>query len=396
MTLLVVGISHRSAPVALLEPSRPRRHRPGTHGDLPPLRTSPRRSCCRPATGSRSTPRSTGSTAGVVDVTETLASHRASLEELTPHLYVHYEDRAVQHLFEVACGLDSMVVGEAADPRSGPRGAARGAGHGDRGPQPQRARPARPAGRQAGSRGDRHRPGRAGAGQPWRWTSPSRCSGGVDGRRVLVVGAGSMGGAGRRRRCSVRASPTSPSPTAPATAPSVSPSRVGGDAIDARPSPSALADGGPRGVLHGCRRARGHPTMSPRPATTEAGGRPLVVLDLALPRDVDPAVAEVPGRHAHRPRDGSAPCSADGEPPRTSRPSERSSPARWRTTSWRSGADRVAPTVVALRRRAADVVAAELARLDARVPDLDPAVRAEVAQPSAAPWTSCCTSRPSG
>ena len=42
--------------------------------------------------------------------------------------------------------------------------------------------------------------------------------------------------------------------------------------------------------------------------------------------------------------------------------------------------DQVEPTVVALRRRAADVVAAELARLDARVPDLDPAVRAEVAQ----------------
>ena len=34
------------------------------------------------------------------------------LDELTPHLYVHYEDRAVAHLFSVACGLDSMVVGE--------------------------------------------------------------------------------------------------------------------------------------------------------------------------------------------------------------------------------------------------------------------------------------------
>ena len=33
--------------------------------------------------------------------------------ELVPALYVHYEDRAVQHLFSVACGLDSMVVGEA-------------------------------------------------------------------------------------------------------------------------------------------------------------------------------------------------------------------------------------------------------------------------------------------
>jgi glutamyl-tRNA reductase len=32
-------------------------------------------------------------------------------QELTRHLYVHYEDRAVSHLLAVACGLDS-VVGE--------------------------------------------------------------------------------------------------------------------------------------------------------------------------------------------------------------------------------------------------------------------------------------------
>ena len=36
-----------------------------------------------------------------------------SADELVPHLYVHYEDRAVQHLFTMASGLDSMVVGEA-------------------------------------------------------------------------------------------------------------------------------------------------------------------------------------------------------------------------------------------------------------------------------------------
>ena len=33
--------------------------------------------------------------------------------ELTAHLYVHFEDRAVAHVFSVAAGLDSMAVGEA-------------------------------------------------------------------------------------------------------------------------------------------------------------------------------------------------------------------------------------------------------------------------------------------
>ncbi|MGH3327994.1 MAG: glutamyl-tRNA reductase, partial [Streptomycetales bacterium] len=51
---------------------------------------------------------------GVAAVSELLARHTGlAHEQLTDHLYVHYEDRAVQHLFTVACGLDSMAVGEA-------------------------------------------------------------------------------------------------------------------------------------------------------------------------------------------------------------------------------------------------------------------------------------------
>src|SRR5262249_13046641 len=34
------------------------------------------------------------------------------LPGLAPHLYVHYEDRAVQHLLSMTCRLESMVVGE--------------------------------------------------------------------------------------------------------------------------------------------------------------------------------------------------------------------------------------------------------------------------------------------
>ncbi|MFQ3572976.1 glutamyl-tRNA reductase, partial [Escherichia coli] len=33
-------------------------------------------------------------------------------DTLRDHLYVHYEDRAVEHVFGVAAGLDSMAIGE--------------------------------------------------------------------------------------------------------------------------------------------------------------------------------------------------------------------------------------------------------------------------------------------
>ena len=49
---------------------------------------------------------------GVTAICELIARTRRAVGELTQHLYVHYDDRAASHLFTVACGLDSMVVGE--------------------------------------------------------------------------------------------------------------------------------------------------------------------------------------------------------------------------------------------------------------------------------------------
>jgi glutamyl-tRNA reductase len=51
--------------------------------------------------------------AGLADVVGVLSRHSgADAAELYEHLYVHYAAAAVQHLFTVAAGLDSMVVGE--------------------------------------------------------------------------------------------------------------------------------------------------------------------------------------------------------------------------------------------------------------------------------------------
>src|SRR6266545_2146048 len=51
---------------------------------------------------------------GAGDVRRFLADlHGIGVEEFADHLYDYYEERAVRHLFAVASGIDSMVVGEA-------------------------------------------------------------------------------------------------------------------------------------------------------------------------------------------------------------------------------------------------------------------------------------------
>ena len=114
MSVLVVGLSHRSAPVALLERTA--------------LTADEQTKLVADALGAEHVDEAIVLATcnrleiyadvrkfhgGVQDVTERIVQRTGvSLDELTAHLYVHYEDRAVQHLFEVAAGLDSMVVGE--------------------------------------------------------------------------------------------------------------------------------------------------------------------------------------------------------------------------------------------------------------------------------------------
>ena len=103
----------------------------------------------------------------VAAICELLARHSGvPLGELTPHLYVHYEDRAVQHLLAVSCGLDSMVVGESQILGQVRQALTLAREQGTRGPGPVGgAQRARAAHRQARARRDRHRPGRRQPGQ---------------------------------------------------------------------------------------------------------------------------------------------------------------------------------------------------------------------------------------
>lgn len=114
--------------------------------------------------------------------------------------------------------------------------------------------------------------------------------------------------------------------------------------------------------------------MTPR---LGALGHPLLVLDLALPRDVAPGVGDLPGVTLVDIEllSTSLSTTADAE----QRAAEDIVAGEVEAfLTWLRGAD-VAPTVAALRARADEVVGAELGRLVQRCPELTDAHRAEVA-----------------
>ncbi len=114
MSVLAVGLSHASAPVTTLE-------RAVVSGDAQVkllqdvfaaenVAGSLVLSTCNRIEVYAEVDRFHG---GVAAVGELLARHSGlPLSQLTKSAYLHYDDRAVQHLLAVACGLESMVVGE--------------------------------------------------------------------------------------------------------------------------------------------------------------------------------------------------------------------------------------------------------------------------------------------
>ncbi len=114
MSVIVVGLNHRTVPVELLERMTVSEHQVAkVLHDLMArehiLEAAVLSTCNRTEIYARCT----HFHAAVGDIRDFLAAHSgAAPEEFETHLYTYYDDAAVAHLFSVAAGLDSMIVGE--------------------------------------------------------------------------------------------------------------------------------------------------------------------------------------------------------------------------------------------------------------------------------------------
>jgi glutamyl-tRNA reductase len=374
VSVLVVGLSHKSAPVATLELA-------AVSGDAlaklihdiahaEPVAETFVVSTCNRVEVYADVDRFH---AAVTAICELLGRHCGiAPADLTQHLYVHYEDSAVSHLLAVTSGLDSMVVGEGqilGQVRSALKLADELGTTG---------RVLRDLGRTALRTGKRVRAETAinqvGASlvsvalelaaaelhkteaEPGKGPAPV----GIAGRNVLVVGAGSMSALAAATVARAGAARIVVANRTRKHAERLAASMLTATAVGLDDLTEALAAAD---VVISCTGASGHViTADIIPAARRST---LVFLDLAMPRDVDPGVAGLAGvtvigmdqlgEHA------TATVTADMAAVRAIIDDE--------LAIYRQANDvaAVAPTVVALRAKAAKVVDAELARLAGRL-----------------------------
>jgi len=375
MSVLVVGVSHKTAPVSVLE--RLALDHDGAHKLVRDVSHSEHvaeatvLATCNRIEIYADVERFHGSVEAVSRLLCELADEAP--EDVVPHLYVHYDDGAVSHLFNVASGLDSMVVGE---------GQILG-----------QAREALRFGQESGTLGpalnalfqQALRVGkRVHAETDIDQAAPSLVSvavdravghvGSIDGKRVVVVGAGSMASLAVSTLHRMGAADIVIASRTPAHAHRLA------EQYDGRAARLAdvQAELAAADILVSCTGATG--VVLPLAVLAEARAQntaPLAVIDLALPHDVDPAVAELPGVFLLGLARLAGEINADEDAGDVAA-------VRGIVTEEISAflaarhAASVTPTVVALRTMATGVVEAEMQRLVSRLPDLDPEVRAEV------------------
>ena len=381
MSVLVVGLSHRSAPVQVLEraavgatevPKLLEELLRGQHvSEAVLLSTCNRIEVIAVVDAFHG---------GLADVSAVLARHAGMpLTELTEHVYVHYAGSAVQHLFAVAAGLDSMVVGEAqilGQLRSA-YATADAAGTVGR-TLHELAQQALRVGKRVHASTGIDTAGASVVSEALA-DAAAQLGGDLAGQRAVVVGAGAMGGlaAAHLRRAGVaeivvlNRSEDRAARLAENTSAQGTPARAAG--LDALERELAAAD-----LMVACTGAVGTVAEFATVAAALAAraGRPLAICDLGLPRDVDSRVDELPGvavidlaalqrRLSVGNRDAAVAAAQElvAEEAQAYLAAQRSA--------------EVTPTVTALRKRASEVIDAELLRLDSRLPDLEPKVREE-------------------
>ncbi|MFE2558046.1 glutamyl-tRNA reductase [Streptomyces sp. NPDC059352] len=391
MSLLVVGLSHRSAPVSILE-------RASLSGDTQAkllqdtLAAEPAAEGTVLATCNRIELYADVDKfhAGVAELSTLLAQHSGvGLDELTPYLYVHYEDRAVHHLFSVACGLDSMVVGEGQILGQIKDALALGqelhtAGRllNDLFQQALRV------GKRAHSETGIDRAGQSlvtfGLEQLADGTGDADVDTWAKGKRALVIGAGSMSSlaAATLARSGVSEIVIANRTLNRAERLAQILSEPGGTGVTARAVEMvAVGDELTRAdVVVSCTGATGLVLTGEAVETAVQSRRaPLALLDLAMPRDIDAAAHRIPGVRlvdieSLAEASADAPMAADVDQVRGIVSDEVAA------FGAAQRAAHITPTVVALRTMAADVVASEVARLEGRLPGLDDKQRAEITQ----------------
>jgi glutamyl-tRNA reductase len=308
-----------------------------------------------------------------------------SMGDLTKYAYVRYSEAAVEHLFAVTSGLDSAVVGEQQVLGQVRRAYATAETNRTVGRVlHELAQRALSVGKRVHSETAIDAAG-ASVVSVALGMAESKL-GGLTGKTAVVIGAGAMGAlsSAHLSRAGIEQIQVLNRSLARAQrlVRKIRESGVRAEALTLDRLPGALADAD---VVVSCTGA-----VSPVVSLADVhhglaavrrdeAAHPLVICDLGMPRDVDPAVAGLPGvwvvdvdRVQHEPSAHAA--AADVDAARHIVAAE--------VAAYLAGQRmaEVTPTVTALRRRAADVVEAELLRLENRLPGLESAQREEVAR----------------
>lgn len=378
MSIVAIGCSHRSAPLAILErltvaaPDLPKAL--AELADADHLSEAVVLSTCNRIEVYAYAERFHG---GYQDVREFLARH-AGLppEDVADHLYAFHDIDAARHLFRVAAGLDSAVVGEHEI-----LGQVRTAWESARAEGTVGA-VLEPLFRQAVEVGKRART-ETGIARGIASVShaavalAARELGSLDGRRVAVVGAGEMAAGTVKSLAQAGAADIAVVNRTWERAVELAGVCAGrAEPLDRLASLLAEVDllvtttGAQELIL-------GHAHIDE--VLDARGGRPLVIVDVAVPRDVDPRAAELPGVTLHDMDD----IGAFVETERAGRRREVAEVERIldaevaRYQALRS-AQEVAPLITALRVRADEIRRGELERYRSRLAGLDDETRAAV------------------